>query len=97
MRNNKLIQLIKSIKWTEISPSVYVRYILMLIAIVNVILTRTGLNPISVSEDVLYQTVSDILTLVVLIMNTWKDNPVTPEAIAANRYMKDLKSKSDNT
>lgn len=88
----KVVAFFKKINWKDIPVSTYVRYILMIIAIVNMILTRLGLNPINVREDELYQVVSDILTVVVFIVNTWYNNSVTPEAIEADKYMKDLKT-----
>ena len=67
----KVIAFFKKINWKEIPVTTYVRYILMIITIANMLLTRLGLNPINVSEDQLYQVVSDVLTAVVFITNTW--------------------------
>jgi SPP1 family holin len=80
----KAIDFIKRIEWDKISVATYVRYILMIISVINIIITRLGCNPIEVSETELYQTVSDIITVVVLIVNTWCNNSVSPEAIAAD-------------
>ena len=88
----KVVEFFKKINWRDIPVGTYVRYILMIISILNMILTRLGLNPITVSEDTLYQTVSDILTAVVFIVNTWYNNSVTPEAIEADKYMSNLKT-----
>lgn len=89
---NKIVAILKSIDWKNISVATYVRYILMIIAIINMILTHFGLNPINVSETELYQAVSDIITCVIFVMNTWKNNSVTSNAIAADGYLKDLKT-----
>lgn len=86
----KFSEFLKRINWKEIPVATYVRYILMIIAILNVVLTRCGLNPISISETELYQTVSDILGVLILIANTWFNNSVTEEALAADAYKKDL-------
>jgi SPP1 family holin len=91
----KFVDFIKRIEWDKISVATYVRYILMIISVLNIILTRLGCNPIEVSETELYQTVSDIITVVVLIVNTWCNNSVTPEAIAADLVL--LSSKSGDT
>ena len=69
----------------------------MIITIANMLLTRLGLNPINVSEDQVYQVVSDLLTAIVFIVNTWYNNAVTPEAIEADQYMKNLKSGESTT
>lgn len=88
----KVVEFFKKINWKDIPVATYVRYILMIISILNMILTRAGLNPITVSEDAVYQMVSDIITAVVFIVNTWYNNSVTPEAIEADKYMSNLKT-----
>ena len=90
---NKIIQAIKSIDWANISPATYTRYILMIIAIINMLLNAFKINPIEVSENEVYQVVSNILTCVLFVINTWKNNSVTNSAISADQYMKDLKNK----
>ena len=89
---NKIIQVIKSIDWANISPATYTRYILMIIAIINMLLNAFKINPIEVSENEVYQVVSNILTCVLFVINTWKNNSVTNSAISADQYMKDLKN-----
>ena len=89
---NKIIQAIKSIDWANISPATYTRYILMIIAIINMLLNAFKINPIEVSENEVYQVVSNILTCVLFVINTWKNNSVTNSAITADQYMKDLKN-----
>lgn len=91
---SKIKSFLSRIEWSKISVATYVRYILMIITVINTILTRLGYNPISVSETTVYQTVSDIITVVTVIMNTWCNNSVTTEAIAADGYLNDLKSGS---
>ena len=90
---NKIIQAIKSIDWANISPATYTRYVLMIIAIINMLLNAFKINPIEVSENEVYQVVSNILTCVLFVINTWKNNSVTNSAINADQYMKDLKNK----
>lgn len=89
---NKIIAILKSIDWKNISVATYTRYILMIIAIINMILTHFGLNPIKVSETEVYQTVTDVITCVIFVINTWKNNSVTTNAIAADGYLNDLKT-----
>lgn len=84
----KVMNLLKRINWKEIPPATYVRYILMIVSVLNVILTRMGWNPISVSETELYQIVSDILGVLILVTNTWYNNSVTQEALDADTYKK---------
>lgn len=88
---NKIISIIKKIDWANISAGTYTRYILMIIAIINLILNAFKCNPIKVSESEVYQVVSNILTCVLFIVNTWKNNSVTGSAIEADSYLYDLK------
>ena len=87
----KIINFFKRVDWGSVPIDVWVRYVLMFITIINTLLTRFGLNPISASEESIYQTVSDVVTVLILLINTWKNNSVTPEAIEADKYMKELK------
>lgn len=92
-----IVKTIKSIEWSQVSKPVVIRYILMILTIVNTILNRLGLNPIDVDNDSTYQAVSDLVTVVILIMNTWKNNSVTPEAIEADKQLDIMKSKDDGS
>ena len=90
----KLVEFLRRINWKEIPPATYVRYILMILSVLNVVLTRFGVNPISVSETELYQFVSDMLGVLILIANTWFNNSVTEEALEADAYKRDLVNRS---
>lgn len=87
----KFIRIFTNIDWSSISTGTYVRYILMILTIANTILTRLGITPIPVEEEQIYQIVSDIITIVVLIVNTYKNNSTSPEAIKADAYLQNLK------
>ena len=93
MRN--VLAILKSIDWKNISTATYVRYILMILTIVNAVLTHFGLNPIPVSEDTVYEVVTDVLTILVMITNTWCNNSVTAPAIEADKYLTDLVSNTE--
>ena len=81
---------LQRIDWSQIPKAVYVRYILMIVAALNTILTRLGVNPINVSEAEVYQMVSDFAMVAILLVNTWKNNSVTKEAIQSDQYLKQL-------
>ena len=80
-----------NIDWANISVGTYVRYILMILGLVNLFLRLFGVNPIPFDENEVYKIVEAIYYAVVLIVNTYKDNPTSPEAIESNAYMKTLK------
>lgn len=90
----KFIKIFTNIDWTAISTGTYVRYILMVLTIVNTIIARFGITPIPVEEEQIYQVVSDIIAIVVLIVNTYKNNSTSPEAIKADAYLQNLKGKN---
>ena len=86
----RFLDTIKRIDWAQISPAVYTRYILMIVLVINTLNTHLGWFPIlNLDEDSVYQTVSDLLTVGVLVVNTWKNNSVTPEAIEADKFLQE--------
>lgn len=90
--NNTLGKLTDRIDWLNIPAGTYVRYILAILAAVNALLNVFGMNPINVDESELYDVISAILFIVILFVNTYKDNPTSPEAIESNKYFKQLKA-----
>lgn len=90
---SKFINFLNRIEWSNISKDTYLRYILMILVILNTVLTRLGLNPIKASAEEIYQGLSDLMTIVILLMNTWKNNSVTTEAIQADAVYEDLRLK----
>ena len=92
----KFSEVIKSIDWAQITPATYVRYILMIVTVINALAARFGWTPISVDESELYQVVSDIITVVTVIINTWFNNSVTKEPIEADKARKENMNASKN-
>lgn len=91
-----ILTTIKNIDWANISAATYVRYILMIIAALNSILNMFGCNPINVDENQLYDVISNILTVVILFVNTYKNNSITGPAIEGDKVMKQLKADAKN-
>ena len=82
----------KNVDWLNVSPAVYVRYILAIIAAINSLLNVFGVNPINVDQSQLYDVISAILFIAILFINTYKDNPTSAEAIESNKYLQMLKA-----
>lgn len=77
--------------------STIVRVVLLVIALANMALAVLGIVPEEiVGNDQAYEIGSVIVTAVISIINAWKNNSFTPEAIEADNYMKELKSGSVN-
>jgi len=70
-----------------IKTSTWVTLVTILIAITNMVLTSFGKNPIGVSEDVLYQYVSWVLTFGSVIFGLWKNISVTKNAQTADEVL----------
>ena len=86
-----------NIDWKNVKIEVWVRYLLMVLTLINGILTHFGKNPIPYSEDAIYQAVSDIITVIIFIVNTYKDNPTSSTAIESNEIQKAMKAAEDLT
>ena len=84
-----------NIDWANVSISTYVRWILAILTMINNVLIACGIQPFEIKEDMVYALVSAIMNIIVIILNTYKDNPTSKEAIVANALMKSLKSLDD--
>lgn len=72
-----------------------VRTALLLISLVNLFLAACGIVPEElVANDQLYKIGSVVVTAIISVINAWQNNSFTPEAIEADRYLEELKSKS---
>ncbi|MCI2924815.1 MULTISPECIES: phage holin [Staphylococcus] len=67
---------------------VIVRYIVLIMAIVNQFLANRGLSPIPVDEE----TISTIALAVIGLYTAWKDNPTSKEGQWANKKLKKYKA-----
>jgi SPP1 family holin len=93
---NKFINIFKQIKWLDIPATTYVRWVLAFIVCLNTVLNHLGINPISISENTLYQIISAILSVCVLIVNTYKNNSTSKEALLSDKIMHALKDANTN-
>lgn len=92
---SKFIKIFTNIDWNEVEAGTIVRYICSILVAINQLLTVFEKNPIPYSETAIYTVVSAILSIVVLIVNTYKNNPTSKEAIVTNKAMKALKNSSE--
>lgn len=94
MEKKSIHSLLGKVDWKNVKPSTYVRYILMIVSVVNLILNYFGVNPILVNEDQLSEFISTALPVIMLVINTYFDNPTSAEAIQSHAYMVELKQKN---
>lgn len=64
-----------------------VRFIVLILAIINQWLATKNISPIPVDED----SISSILLTIVALYTAYKDNPITKEGKQANDKLKQLK------
>ena len=92
----KFLGIFKQIKWLDIPAATYVRWILAFVVCFNAIVTHLGINPVSISENDLYQVISALLSVSVLIVNTYKNNSTSKEALLSDKIMHSLKDAETN-
>lgn len=75
-----------------VKPATWARMAVLLLTFVNQVLAIFGKEALPVLENDIYQLVSLGSTIAVGAYTAWKNNSFTPAAIAADEYMKKLKS-----
>ena len=71
----------KKIDFKQIKPSVIVRYVMQVVAIINQALAIFGKGTLPFADSVVYQVVSVAITAIVGVWVAWKNNDIT---VAAN-------------
>lgn len=90
-----ILKAFSEIDWSNVPKAVYVRYILAFIAIINSILSGCGLHPLNVAENDVYMVVSVVFSVLVIVVNTYKDNPTSKEGIMSASIRNMLKEMDD--
>lgn len=81
----------------KITPDTIARTIILFIALVNMVLTMLGKNPLPFADDDIYTAVTIIATLVAAAWAWWKNNSFTAPAIEADKYLRDLKAEENDS
>lgn len=71
-----------------VRTSVWIRTIVLIIALVNQVLISTGHQILPFGEDEVVTAISTILTVVASIVAWWKNNSFTTKAQAADEVLK---------
>lgn len=74
-----------------VSSDVWIRLIVLILAMVNGILTASGMNPIAVSETELGVFLSYGAMIAASLWTAWKNNSITASAQQSDIIMKNLK------
>lgn len=83
-------------KENKITKETIIRTIVLVVALINQILTMTGHSMLPFTDAFIAEFVSTIITVVVALINWWKNNSFTKEAVAADKIMKALKMENKN-
>lgn len=70
-----------------------VRTAVLVFALTNQILTVAGVNPLPFTNEEFETGFSMILTVIAALWSWWKNNSFTKNAIEADAYLQELKSK----
>lgn len=76
----------------NVSKETIARTIILAVALINQILVVLGINPLPFAEEELYNIISTIATAAAALWTWWKNNSFSPEAIQADKYLKELKT-----
>ncbi|PKM61436.1 MAG: phage holin [Firmicutes bacterium HGW-Firmicutes-4] len=75
----------------DVKADVWIRLVVLMLALVNGTLTASGMNPIAVSETELYVVLSNIAMIGAALWNAWKNNSLTASAQQSDILMANLK------
>lgn len=75
----------------KISSGTIVRTILLALSIVNNLLALFGKAPLPISDEQLELVVSTVITIVLAVINWWKNNSFTKPAIEGDQLMNRLR------
>ena len=73
-----------------------IRIITLFVLLVNQILIWLGYNPIPYSDEQIFEGVSWVVMVVVVLWSTWKNNNVTDVALAGQSEIERLKERENN-
>ena len=77
----------------NISTATIVRTVCLIVALGNQLLSALGKSPLPIDNAQLEQLITTLITVVVALINWWKNNSFTQEALAAYELYKQLKKK----
>lgn len=75
----------------KISKSTIIRTVLVALVIVNFVLEKSGIDVIPADEYTITMFVETGIEIAILIVGFWKNNSYTPNAIKADKFLKELR------
>ena len=80
-----------------VKVSTWIRLIMLVLSLVNLILGAFGIAPITFDENELYTVVSVIFAVITGIVTFWKNNSFTSAAQAADEYFRNQQLAIEDT
>lgn len=80
----------------KIKTDTIIRTIILALALINQILTTTGHSIIPISDEQVTEIITLAVTVGASLWAWWKNNSFTKHAIAADDYLKELRSNISN-
>lgn len=80
---------------TTVTAATWARTICLFVALLNSLLAAFNKSPLPIDNEQLQQLVSTLITVVVAIINWWKNNSFTKEAIAADELFARLRAENN--
>ena len=80
-----------------VKTSTWIRLIMLVLSLVNLILGAFGIAPITFDENELYAVVSVIFAVITGIVAFWKNNSFTSAAQAADEYFRNQQLAIEDT
>lgn len=74
-----------------IRKSTIVRTILILVAVVNFVLERFGVDLIPANESWILMLVETVIEIAIIAVGFWKNNSFSQNAIRADEFLKELR------
>ena len=80
----------------KVKQDTIIRTVLLALALVNQFLIMSGRSVLPISDEQVTLVISTLFTIVVSIINWWKNNSFTQNAMEADEYLRELKAVSKN-
>ena len=77
----------------RVTAGTIARTIILALALINSVLGQFGYDIIKIPDETVNTLVDAVFLIVAAVTAWWRNNSFTPQALIADEYMKDLKSK----
>lgn len=76
----------------KVTKGTVVRTVLLAMVLVNIVLKAFGMNPVQVDERSVVSVIENVASIVVIVLNWWKNNSFSDEAKNADFYLQKIRN-----